>query len=304
MPTWKEAFTLIFVPHSGERKTFSVSVKWVTAFVILLLAFFFSLATLIFSGIGIMANPYRVQKQFASYQQKINRLRKQNKKFKRWKKYASSLQKKVARINNKQHLLARLTGFQSLAKVTEGSKQKGKIDFNKLSSYLQSTSNQNQKLKDIKEFVQKRTEILNNTPMMWPAKGWISSEFGYRKDPMGGQGRSFHHGIDIAAWQSSPIHATAAGKVTFSGWKSGYGKVVFVKHKYGFTSLYGHMSKQLVKKGEKIEKGQIVGRVGSTGHATGSHVHYEIRINDSAINPKPFLVEHYSAFKKANSQEE
>jgi len=156
----------------------------------------------------------------------------------------------------------------------------------------------NQQLKRLKKFVQSRNKVFRHTPTLWPTEGWLSSPYGYRKDPMGGKGKSFHEGVDIAAWQGTPVRATADGKVVFSGRKSGYGNIISIRHEYGYKTLYGHLSKRLVEEGQRVTKGMAVGRVGNTGHSTGSHVHYEILVNGKIIDPWPYLVEQFQSYKQ------
>ncbi len=116
----------------------------------------------------------------------------------------------------------------------------------------------------------------------YPARGTITSRFGQR------WGR-LHTGVDIAAPQGSPIYAADGGTVIFSGWESGYGYLVKIDHHNGYVTYYGHASKLLVKKGDKVAKGQKIALVGSTGHATGPHVHFEVRKNGVPVNPLPYL---------------
>jgi murein DD-endopeptidase MepM/ murein hydrolase activator NlpD len=117
-----------------------------------------------------------------------------------------------------------------------------------------------------------------------PAPGTVSSVFGPRKDPLSGATR-FHHGVDIAAPAGTVVKAAAEGTVTFSGWREGYGNVVDVDHGNGWLSRYGHNAENLVREGERIEAGQAIARVGSTGRATGSHVHFELRKLGKPVNP-------------------
>jgi murein DD-endopeptidase MepM/ murein hydrolase activator NlpD len=145
-----------------------------------------------------------------------------------------------------------------------------------------------QTIKTIKNFVDVRSRVINDTPSIIPNRGHITSLFGWRRSPFG-FGRDFHTGIDIAAPKGTPIHVTAPGKVVTAGWGGGYGYMVRVRHKYGFTSLYGHCSKLAVKEGQMVHKGQVVGYVGQTGSSTGNHCHYEIRLGNVAINPYPYM---------------
>jgi len=116
----------------------------------------------------------------------------------------------------------------------------------------------------------------------WPIIGKITSYFGWRK-------LGFHYGLDIAGKTGDPIRAAAAGVVQYAGWKGNYGKAVIIEHQDGRQTLYGHMQRTLVQPGESIARGDIIGRVGSTGHSTGPHLHFEVREEGACCNPLKFL---------------
>lgn len=147
-----------------------------------------------------------------------------------------------------------------------------------------------QVLSELKKFLEKQLSIVRVTPNRWPLRGWITSRFGWRI--FNGR-RQFHTGIDIATYEGAPIKAAADGKVIFSGWKGtqkkGYGKLVIIDHGRRVHSYYGHNCSNLVRVGELVKKGQVIASVGSTGHATGPHLHYEIRIRGKSVNPFKYL---------------
>lgn len=116
----------------------------------------------------------------------------------------------------------------------------------------------------------------------------LASSFGYRLHPID-KIRKLHAGVDFASEYANKVYATAKGEVIFSGVKSGYGKLVIIKHKYGFETYYAHLTYLYSKVGELVKSGSVVGFVGSTGQSTGNHLHYEIRKNGHPINPTPFL---------------
>jgi murein DD-endopeptidase MepM/ murein hydrolase activator NlpD len=118
----------------------------------------------------------------------------------------------------------------------------------------------------------------------WPLRGRLTSRFGYRQHPMGG-GEKFHAGIDIAAPVSRIIRAARDGKVIFSGWRGNLGRTVILQHKDGYRTVYGHNSSLIVKAGQRVQQGQAISRVGSTGRSTGPHLHFEIRKGSKAIDP-------------------
>ncbi|MBQ2879464.1 MAG: peptidoglycan DD-metalloendopeptidase family protein [Anaerotignum sp.] len=129
-----------------------------------------------------------------------------------------------------------------------------------------------------------------NGKFQWPvpASSRISSEYGYRTSPISGK-KEFHNGLDIPAPYGSAIVATEAGTVTYSGWMNGYGYTIIIDHGSGITSLYGHNSSLVVKKGAKVSKGQTIAKCGSTGWSTGNHCHFTISKNGSAVNPHNYV---------------
>jgi murein DD-endopeptidase MepM/ murein hydrolase activator NlpD len=131
--------------------------------------------------------------------------------------------------------------------------------------------------------------LLAETPNLWPIHGYISSGFGWRQNPFGGSSMEFHPGIDICAYYGAPVRAAADGTVESAGWDGGYGNCITIYHRDGIESLYGHLSGFAVKAGEKVKKGQVIGYEGSTGEATGPHVHFEIRVNGTPVNPLTYL---------------
>jgi murein DD-endopeptidase MepM/ murein hydrolase activator NlpD len=126
-------------------------------------------------------------------------------------------------------------------------------------------------------------------PLGMPYHGRITSTFGHRENPFGGANVETHKGLDIAAPYGSPVKAMAKGTVEFAGVRGGFGNCIMLKHANGFETLYGHLSKILVKVGQQINIGEQIGKVGSTGRSTGPHLHYEIHRYGQKINPQSFL---------------
>ena len=135
-----------------------------------------------------------------------------------------------------------------------------------------------------------REDLYNSTPSIYPTFGRLSDAYGYRLHPITGK-RSFHNGIDLSNKKGTPIYATADGEVISVGRKRKLGKYVKIKHSFGFVTVYGHMSKYIVKKGDKLNKGTIIGEMGSTGESTGSHLHYEVIRYNRNRNPGKYLVQ-------------
>jgi murein DD-endopeptidase MepM/ murein hydrolase activator NlpD len=130
---------------------------------------------------------------------------------------------------------------------------------------------------------------LASIPQVSPAHvAYVSSSYGYRSDPFTG-GAAFHAGLDFPGPMGSPIYAAAKGTVTFVGQKSGYGNCVEVSHGNGLMTRYGHLSGFHAHVGEKVDAGALIAAMGSTGRSTGPHLHFEVRVNDRPVNPRPFL---------------
>ncbi|NLP18215.1 MAG: M23 family metallopeptidase [Firmicutes bacterium] len=143
-------------------------------------------------------------------------------------------------------------------------------------------------LEEMLTALEKRQDYLEAKPSIWPARGRITSRYGYRKSPFGST-REFHQGLDIAAPRGTPVLATGAGVVTYAQWRSGYGNTVIIDHGYGFRTFYGHNSSLKVKVGQRVSKGEVIAHMGSTGRSTGSHVHYEVHVNGKPQNPANYL---------------
>jgi murein DD-endopeptidase MepM/ murein hydrolase activator NlpD len=129
---------------------------------------------------------------------------------------------------------------------------------------------------------------VNTQPSLWPINGILLSSYGGRLDPFSGEG-TFHTGVDLAAPRGTPVHATADGVIEKAQWDGGYGKLIVVDHGNGVETYYAHLSAFLVVPGLEVRKGQTIGLSGGTGHATGPHLHYEVRLGGVPVNPYKYL---------------
>ena len=145
-------------------------------------------------------------------------------------------------------------------------------------------------LQELDHFFKNQKSFLQSTPSVWPTRGWVTSGFGYRKSPFTGL-REKHEGWDIGARSGSAVRATADGMITVAGRERGYGKLIEIDHGYGVVTRYGHNSKNLIKVGSKVKRGQIVALVGNTGRSTGPHLHYEVLVNGVPANPRNYILE-------------
>jgi len=143
-------------------------------------------------------------------------------------------------------------------------------------------------ISSVRSAVERQQMLANATPSIWPTTGWLTSSFGGRVDPFTG-GRDYHAGLDISADKGKPVRATADGSIGEAGWSGNYGNMVLVRHRFGLSTRYGHLSRLAVWPGQTVRRGDVIGFVGSTGRSTSPHLHYEVLLNGRAINPLRFL---------------
>jgi murein DD-endopeptidase MepM/ murein hydrolase activator NlpD len=137
--------------------------------------------------------------------------------------------------------------------------------------------------------VDRRNRLAAATPSIWPTKGWLSSAMGKRNDPFTDEEKS-HKGLDISADKGTPVYATADATVRTASYQGAYGNLVELDHGFGLETRYGHLSQFSVKPGTRVKRGELIGKVGSTGRATGPHLHYEVRVNGRLLNPLQLLL--------------
>ncbi|NQU08008.1 MAG: M23 family metallopeptidase [Candidatus Abyssubacteria bacterium] len=146
---------------------------------------------------------------------------------------------------------------------------------------------------EVMDVFERESSRLSSIPSINPVasqEAWVSSGFGYRKDPINGT-RRFHDGCDIVAPRATPVIAPADGIVTFAGWRDGLGRMIKIEHGYGYATAYGHNNRLFVKKGDLVKRGDLIAHVGSSGRSTGPHLHYEVRLGGKLVNPYKYLVQ-------------
>lgn len=192
----------------------------------------------------------------------------------------SAVREKFTKINNELSTIngfLKARGIQAAFKVPQGGEADDDIlSTDEISGFYQ-------------KYLSRIAYNISYTPLGFPFPGSITSTFGHRENPFGGSNVETHKGLDIRGPMGGPVKAMAKGTVEFAGPKGGFGNCIILKHGNGFETLYGHLSKILVRKGQKIDIGQQIGKIGSTGRSTGPHLHYEVHRNGQRINPQSFL---------------
>lgn len=144
-------------------------------------------------------------------------------------------------------------------------------------------------LLEIDRSIAEQKEKIRHIPSIWPVHGWVTSGFGYRQNPFSGK-KEFHEGLDIVAPRGTPILATADGRVTFAGWRGGYGRTVEIDHGWGIRTLYAHCNTIRVNVGKQVRRGEVIATVGNSGLTTGNHLHYAVMVNGNWTNPANYIL--------------
>ncbi len=160
----------------------------------------------------------------------------------------------------------------------------------KLDKLSAEATRQEQSLQELQAFFAGQKSLLASVPSVWPTRGWVTSDFGSRVDPYTSE-RVMHAGIDIAGPHGKEIIAPSDATVVFAGLEGGYGNVIVLDHGYGIKTRYGHLASVKVKPGERVKRGDLIAAMGNTGRSTGPHLHYEVRVNGIAQNPRKFILD-------------
>jgi murein DD-endopeptidase MepM/ murein hydrolase activator NlpD len=306
----KDAYTIVVFPGStGSPKRLQLSKKSAKVALISLLV-----VALGFGGAGI----YFIN-QYLNYQDDqvaLAALKRQEKiqktQIDKFSKQVRSFETEMSRLESFEKKLRIITSFENSPKNNQGHMGVGGPYGLSSHSFTTSLEKETQSMLDrltgdlgiltsqikmrqfsfqeLDEYLKNQKSLLASTPSIWPTRGWVTSGFGYRKSPFTGLPEK-HEGLDIAARLGSEVRSTADGKVILAGRENGYGNMIEIDHGYGVLTRYGHNSKNLVKVGDKIKRGQVIALIGSTGRSTGPHVHYEVMVNGIPVSPRNYILE-------------
>ncbi len=290
---------IMIIPHTAKVKKFSIP-SWLPKVVSIAIGSIILFLSLFISNLH---NSYEsLKEKYNIKAAQVNALKAENdkKNFQIFnlKSESDKLREKSAEIDYKlmeidklQRELEKIAGIQSLSRGKLLTKTQGLQDTESTDELRILIDTLDLKKKELQDFIvdiEERFEYLETIPDLWPTHGRLTSKFGMRQNPLG-RGRQFHYGIDITNSSGTNIVASAKGIVIFSGYKRGYGRTVILDHENGYKTLYAHNSKVLVSVGDRVEKGQLIAKMGSTGRSTGSHLHFEIHENDKPIDPLTIL---------------
>jgi len=303
--------TIVVVPE-GPRKIRQIKIRrfWVFSLALLFLAGSFSLAWVIRDYLSIKRNLPNLaslqeentfQKQQISslagkmetINQKMSELKEFDKKIRAMVSMDPSKGSKSESAGEAQQFIgiggsdSSLGGSNSPSE--RGHKKLVRMMYRALDNLDSDISVQKDEKAELLRLMDRQKSILACTPSIWPARGWISSGFGYRLSPFTTE-KELHRGLDICSRKGSPIIAPADGVVTAIEYDPGYGKTVTINHGYGLNTMYAHLEKVLVKKGQVVRRHQEIAQVGDSGRTTGAHLHYEVYLNGVPVNPVRYIL--------------
>lgn len=232
---------------------------------------------------------YEVARRVVSHQtaSEHNRLREENL---RNRQQLIDLKNRLEAVEDRSRRLAQMSGAEGQAVIVEARGAGGPVeemDADAIALVEARAIELDRNLSQLEIFVREQTRI----PSIIPTTGDYTDGFGGRRDPFGGATSELHSGQDISAPTGTPVVAAGGGTVTFAGTQNGYGNIVIITHGEGLTTRYAHLSEIKIEVGAQVERGQLIGLVGSTGRSTAAHLHYEVRLNEEAMNPRRYLPE-------------
>lgn len=174
--------------------------------------------------------------------------------------------------------------------ASEGSQEMAQSVRDGLAWLSKEAETQEQILQELAQAAEQRSARWAATPSIWPVRGWVTSGFGPRMSPFT-EKPAWHDGLDIGAAPNAPVQAPAQGRVTAVGFDPKLGNIVRLDHGFGIETLFGHLAKSLVKEGQRVKRGDVVGLVGSSGLATGPHLHYMVKVNGQALDPNKYILD-------------
>jgi murein DD-endopeptidase MepM/ murein hydrolase activator NlpD len=283
----KKTITIMLIPKNAASniKQYDIPLIHILIVLIITIALFSSAITIIIKRVNyhrVIFENKILTNRIDAFSKEIVKL---NEKYKKVNELEESL-KTLLGMGSKKAIITHsgIGGPKDLTK--KFTSQNGENEFkseieriNKQSDLIES------EFREIEKYIGELRSIYYATPLGYPViGGWITSPFGRR-------GNEFHRGIDFAGKIGTPIHATADGVVSYSGWMGDYGLLVEITHGYGFKTRYGHNLKNVVKLGDKVKRGQVIAYLGQTGNASGPHVHYEVIKYNLPVNPEKYLKE-------------
>jgi len=283
--------TIIFVPHARAKfRKLKVSHR-----------LFFSIVSLVTSSLCL--STFFSFQYFTSLSQnhELSKLQRENRELQtaneQFSKSVESLRTQLHSVEDRTRKLAIIAGISTLDETSQGGvgglRQNEDLGGSPYRDDVDKMSFRSNRLqRDLSVLEQKfvaQSQLLSCTPSIAPVRGILTDGFGGRSDPFTGE-QGVHNAIDISSAVGQPVRAPADGIVVKAEWANGYGNVVYLSHGYGYSTRYGHLSGFGIRPGQRVQRGDVIGYVGSTGRSTGPHLHYEVRLNNVPVNPLEYIL--------------
>lgn len=263
---WATPITIMLIPHSRSN-----SLRLKMPFLVLALLVLFAVVGVIYTAtLSVRVVDYYQTKRKLTYLSGQFR----------------EMQATMSALKESESQFKRLFSFTTKKQVFDAleNDSNGSIDVEELKKQINASL---ESVSEIRKYLAEQRDVYRVTPRGWPVDGHISSGFGMREHPKY-HTEKFHTGIDLSVPTGTPVHATADGIVSYASWSSGNGNIVVVEHGQGFSTVYAHNSRNLVRVGQTVRRGDVIAAAGATGVATGSHVHYEVWKNGRFVDPSAY----------------
>ncbi len=277
--------TVILVPHARAKlRKWRISNLQIAVLAALFVTVTFAASFVLWSFFSEGVNASKVER----LRQENRELRQANRTFEE---SLGDLQQKIADYETRTRQLAIVAGIEDVEGAEAGVGGNNVPDASPDPEFMRYRADRlSSRLDRVENELEERMRWFSSTPSVAPVKGIFTSGFGYRRDPITGR-RAYHPALDIAAPPGREVRAPADGIVTRAGRIGGLGNAVYLSHGFGLNTRFGHMARLRVKPGDRVQRGDVIGQVGSTGRATGYHLHYEVRVDGEPINPLAYILD-------------
>lgn len=294
--------------NNASMKQVSFSAPVTYLMVLISLAIFSGLSYLTYDYFQLKRSSLNTERLEKSVSNQISEINIQNKQIQNFKIKMESLKLKLNEINNFEKKIRVMANMENSSQtglfgvggaladdleITAPITKKHNVLLREMHNQIENINDAATKKKkgfsNLVEYLEDQKNLMASTPNLRPSKGWVASKFGYRLSPATGK-KEFHKGIDIANKKGTSVIATADGIITHADMKEFLGKLITIDHGHGVVTKYGHLSKVLVKPGDSVKRGDVIGEIGNTGRTKGLYVHYEIRLNGLPVNPAKYIL--------------
>ena len=283
----KRYITFMLLPHSSSKSVVRINLPYWLAVILGTLA-----AALVIAIIAAFIYSSKITTRLIHYSGLQAENKRQEQQLELFIEKTKELEHGVRELEERDQELREMLGLQKKSSGQKSDKRSSvetpEAALERIALLSKDVQQKSSMYNELKQIASNVTYKFAALPSIWPVNGAIISPFGWRRHPFTGR-QEFHNGVDIPLWEGYPIKAAADGVIVYADWSNGYGQTIVIDHKNGYSTLYAHCSQLLGERWERVSKGQVIAKVGSTGLSTGPHLHYQVEKNNKTINPIAFL---------------